>query len=83
MLIVSIAATSDKMSDVEFNDLIDKRIQPLLARIEGVARVISIGGREREFQVNLDAKNWKRITYQFCKFSKLFCLLTWISLRVV
>ncbi len=54
--IVSIAATTDKMSDVEFNDLIDKRIQPLLARIEGVARVISIGGREREFQVNLDAK---------------------------
>lgn len=54
--IVSIAATTDNLSDVEFFDLIEKRIQPLLARVDGVARVITIGGRKREFQVNIDAK---------------------------
>ena len=54
--IVTIAATADKLSDVEFFDLIDKRIQPLLSRVDGVAKVNIIGGRQREFQVNIDAQ---------------------------
>lgn len=54
--IVTIAATADKLSDVEFFDLIDKRIQPLMSRVDGVAQVNIIGGRQREFQVNIDAQ---------------------------
>lgn len=52
--IVTIAATADSISNVEFFDLIDKKIQPLLARISGVAKVIEVGGRQREFQVNIN-----------------------------
>ncbi len=54
--IVTIAATAEKLSDVEFFDLIDKRIQPLLSRVDGVAKVNIIGGRQREFQVSIDAQ---------------------------
>src|SRR5690606_29504419 len=54
--IVTLAATADKMSDVEFFDLIDKRIQPLISRVDGVAKVNIIGGRQREFQVNIDGR---------------------------
>lgn len=53
--IMTLAATSEKLTEVEFYDLIDKQIHPLLSRIEGVARVNIIGGSEREYQVNIDA----------------------------
>jgi len=53
--IITIAATSDNLSEIEFYDLIDKRIQPQLSRVDGVAQVNIIGGQEREFQVNIDA----------------------------
>src|SRR5690606_21430070 len=52
--IVTISATS-QMGESEFFDLVDKRIQPLLSRVEGVAQVNLVGGQEREIQVNLDA----------------------------
>ncbi len=52
--IVTISATST-MGESEFFDLVDKRIQPLLSRVEGVAQVNLVGGQEREIQVNLDA----------------------------
>ena len=44
-----------KMDEVAFYDLIDKKIAPILSRVEGVAQVNIIGGQEREIQVNLDA----------------------------
>jgi HAE1 family hydrophobic/amphiphilic exporter-1 len=44
-----------KMDEAEFYDLIDKKIAPVLSRVEGVAQVSIIGGQEREVQVNLDA----------------------------
>ncbi|OAZ03851.1 efflux RND transporter permease subunit [Flavobacterium succinicans] len=44
-----------KMDEAEFYDLIDKKIAPVLSRVEGVAQVNIIGGQEREIQVNLDA----------------------------
>ncbi|SEA13469.1 hydrophobic/amphiphilic exporter-1, HAE1 family [Flavobacterium gillisiae] len=44
-----------KMDEAEFYDLIDKKITPVLSRVEGVAQVNIIGGQEREIQVNLDA----------------------------
>ncbi|MDG1870964.1 MAG: efflux RND transporter permease subunit, partial [Flavobacterium sp.] len=44
-----------KMDEAAFYDLIDKKIAPVLSRVEGVAQVDIIGGQEREIQVNLDA----------------------------
>ena len=53
--IISIGADA-KMDEVEFFDLIDKKLAPILSRVKGVAQVNIIGGREREIQVQLDAK---------------------------
>ena len=47
--------TNGKMDEAEFYDLIDKKISPVLSRIDGVAQVNIIGGQEREIQVNLNA----------------------------
>ena len=44
-----------KMDEAAFYDLIDKKIAPILSRVQGVAQVNIIGGQEREIQVNLDA----------------------------
>jgi hydrophobe/amphiphile efflux-1 (HAE1) family protein len=44
-----------KMDEAAFYDLIDKKIAPVLSRVEGVAKINIIGGQEREIQVNLDA----------------------------
>lgn len=52
--IITMSATS-QMPEAEFYDLVDKRIQPIISRVEGVANVTLIGGQEREIQVNLDA----------------------------
>lgn len=52
--ILSLAATGD-MDDAAFYDLVDKRIQPVLSRVPGVAQVNLIGGQEREIQVSIDA----------------------------
>ena len=46
---------SGKMDEVEFYDLIDKKIGPILSRVNGVAQINLIGGQEREIQVNIDA----------------------------
>src|SRR5690606_13588667 len=51
--IITAAATSD-MDEVAFYDLLDKKIQPILSRVPGVAQVNLIGGEEREIQVNLN-----------------------------
>lgn len=42
------------LTENELYELIDKRIQPELSRILGVAQVNIIGGKEREIRVNLD-----------------------------
>ncbi len=52
--IITMSATSN-LPEAEFFDLIDKRIQPIISRVEGVANVTLTGGQEREIQVNLDA----------------------------
>lgn len=52
--ILSLATTAD-MDDAAFFDLVDKRIQPVLSRVPGVAQVNLIGGQEREIQVSIDA----------------------------
>ena len=43
-----------KMDEATFYDLMDKKVAPVLSRVEGVAQVNIIGGQEREIQVNLD-----------------------------
>src|SRR5690606_11766663 len=50
--VISIGATAN-MDEVEFYDLLDKKIEPMLARVNGVAQVNLVGGQEREIQVNL------------------------------
>ena len=52
--IMTIGANA-KMDEAEFYDLIDKKIEPVLSRVQGVAQINIIGGQEREIQVNLDA----------------------------
>ncbi|MEC4047881.1 efflux RND transporter permease subunit [Flavobacterium sp. SUN046] len=47
--------SNGKMDEVEFYDLIDKKIAPILSRVNGVAQVNIVGGQEREIQVGLDA----------------------------
>lgn len=59
MPIMQIGATSD-MDAVEFTKLMDDKITPDLARIEGVARVALVGGEEREIKVNV---NGDRLQY--------------------
>src|SRR5215204_1695289 len=48
-------AASGKLDEAAFYDLMDKRIAPVLSRVEGVAKVNLIGGQEREVQVSIDA----------------------------
>ncbi len=56
--VITLGATS-KMDEVTFYDLLDKKIEPLLARVPGVAQVTLVGGQEREIQVNLDEEKLK------------------------
>jgi hydrophobic/amphiphilic exporter-1 (mainly G- bacteria), HAE1 family len=52
--IMTIGATG-KIDEAAFYDLMDKRIAPILSRVEGVAKINLIGGQEREIQVSIDA----------------------------
>ena len=48
-------SASANMDEAAFFDLMDKRISPILSRVEGVAQINLIGGQEREIQVSIDA----------------------------
>ncbi|MEO5646144.1 MAG: efflux RND transporter permease subunit, partial [Candidatus Paceibacterota bacterium] len=48
-------SASAKMDDASFYDLIDKRIAPIISRVNGVAQVNLVGGQEKEIEVGLDA----------------------------
>jgi cation efflux protein len=50
--IMNISVTS-KMSEKELYDLLDKKIQPIFSRVNGVAQVTMVGGQEKEIQVNI------------------------------
>ncbi|POY37793.1 acriflavin resistance protein [Solitalea longa] len=56
--IMTLAATA-KMDGAQLYDLIDKRIQPALSRIQGVAQANLIGGQPREIQVSINADRLK------------------------
>ncbi|MBP6588240.1 MAG: efflux RND transporter permease subunit, partial [Flavobacterium sp.] len=53
--IMTIGATGE-MDEIAFYDLLDKKIQPILSRVPGVAQVNLVGGQEREIKVSLDSK---------------------------
>lgn len=53
--IMNLSITSN-LTDKELYDLLDQKIQPVFARINGVAKVDMIGGEEREIQVSIDPK---------------------------
>lgn len=52
--IITMSASAN-MDDAAFYDLMDKRIAPIISRVQGVAQVNLIGGQEREIQVGIDA----------------------------
>ncbi len=56
--VMTLGATA-KMDEVAFYDLLDKKIQPILSRVAGVAQINLIGGEEREIQVSLDQNKLK------------------------
>ncbi len=51
--IINLSVTSDQLSEKGLYDLLDQKIQPVISRIAGVAKVEMIGGHEREIQVNV------------------------------
>jgi HAE1 family hydrophobic/amphiphilic exporter-1 len=56
--IMTLGATAD-LDEVAFYDLLDKKIQPILSRVNGVAQVNLVGGEEREIRVSLDQEKLK------------------------
>ncbi|GGF01156.1 hydrophobic/amphiphilic exporter-1, HAE1 family [Chishuiella changwenlii] len=57
--IITAGVTSNKLTEKELYDLLDKKIEPVLSRVTGVAQVNLIGGQEREIQVSLDPQKLK------------------------
>ncbi|GEP95059.1 efflux RND transporter permease subunit [Chitinophaga cymbidii] len=51
--IMTLSATAE-MDDRVFFDLVDKKLQPQLSRLPGVAQISLIGGQEREIKINID-----------------------------
>lgn len=68
--IMTLSATA-KMDDKQFYDLVDKKLQPLLSRLPGVAQVSLIGGQEREIQVNVDPKKMQAFNLSILQLRQL------------
>jgi HAE1 family hydrophobic/amphiphilic exporter-1 len=58
MPIMRLGVTST-MPDVQFTKLFDEMIKPEIARIEGVAQVNTVGGSDREININVNADKLK------------------------
>ncbi|WP_312822219.1 efflux RND transporter permease subunit [Epilithonimonas sp.] len=54
--IMTLSISSDKLNNKDLYDLLDKKIEPIFSRVNGVAQVDLVGGQEREIQVSLDEK---------------------------
>ena len=52
--ILGYALTSDSATQFQLRELADYTLKPELFRIPGVARIVVSGGRQREFQIQLD-----------------------------
>lgn len=51
--IMNLSVTSN-LTERDLYDLLDQKIQPIFARVNGIAKIDLIGGEEREIQVNID-----------------------------
>lgn len=51
--IMNLSVTS-KLSEKELYELLDKKIQPIFSRINGVAQVKMVGGQAREIKISID-----------------------------
>lgn len=51
--IMNLSVTS-KLSEKELYELLDKKIQPIFSRVNGVAQVTMVGGQKREIKVSID-----------------------------
>lgn len=51
---IMILSATSRMDDVAFFDLMDKKIQPTMSQVSGMAQVNLIGGLEREIRVSAD-----------------------------
>ena len=54
--IITMSLSSEKLNNKQLYDLLDKKIEPIFSRVNGVAQVDLVGGQEREIQVNIDEK---------------------------
>jgi len=54
--IITMSISSSKLNNKDLYNLLDKKIEPIFSRVNGVAKVDLIGGQEREIQVNIDEK---------------------------
>lgn len=54
--IMTLSISSSKLNNKDLYDLLDKKIEPIFSRVNGVAQVDLVGGQEREIQVSLDEK---------------------------
>lgn len=54
--IMTLSISSDKLNNKDLYDLLDKKVEPIFSRVNGVAQVDLVGGQEREIQVSLDEK---------------------------
>lgn len=52
-------AVSSNMEPTKFYKLVEDRIQPQLAKLQGVGQITLLGGNEREIQVNIDRNKLK------------------------
>ncbi|MFN5909730.1 MAG: efflux RND transporter permease subunit, partial [Bacteroidota bacterium] len=57
--VLQVSATSEKLEDREFMQLMENRLLPLIKQAKGVAEVQVIGGERREFRVNVDKDKLK------------------------
>lgn len=53
MPIMTLSVTSNQ-SESDLYDLLDRQVEPIFARVRGVAQVDLVGGQEREIQVSID-----------------------------
>jgi HAE1 family hydrophobic/amphiphilic exporter-1 len=54
--IMTLSLSSNKLNNKDLYDLLDKKVEPVFSRVNGVAQVDLVGGQEREIQVSLDEK---------------------------
>ncbi|MGE8536382.1 MULTISPECIES: efflux RND transporter permease subunit [unclassified Chryseobacterium] len=54
--IMTLSISSNNLNNKDLYDLLDKKIEPIFSRVNGVAQVDLVGGQEREIQVSLDEK---------------------------